>query len=225
MAHWAKVHDLAIVEGDQHLEQEVCVAAGCPLVEIHVTNWAGAQREDPVLSTVLDGLKAQKQTDLNVLLEEHASSEEGNLILHNWQNFTIHQGALYLHSMPREETKNLLFMLSKAHCGATLNGCHWDVGHQGHDWTLSLLWECFLWLGMAGQMQKSLKSCTHCLQHEGRLSKVPLHLIVSITPMDLLHVDFTSIEMTMEPNRPPRVANVLVFQDYFTKHVMVYMTP
>ena len=40
----------------------------------------------------------------------------------------------------------------------------------------------------------------------------PLHLIVSTAPMDLLHVDFTSIETTMEPNRLPKVTNVLLFQ-------------
>ena len=85
MAHWAKVNDLAMVEGDHCLEQEVHFAAGNPLVEMHVTNWAGAQREDPVLSTALDWLKAQKQTDLKVLLAEYASSKEGNLILHNQQ--------------------------------------------------------------------------------------------------------------------------------------------
>ena len=78
---------------------------------------------------------------------------------------------------------------------------------------------------MANQMQQSIKSCTHCLQHEGNLFKVPLQPIVATVLMDLLHVDFTSIEMTMELNRPPKVANILVFQDHFTKHVMAYMTP
>ena len=29
----------------------------------------------------------------------------------------------------------------------------------------------------------------------------------------------------MEPNQSPRVANVLVFQDHFTKHVLAYMNP
>ena len=29
----------------------------------------------------------------------------------------------------------------------------------------------------------------------------------------------------MELNQLPRVANVLVFQDHFTKHVMAYVTP
>ena len=43
--------------------------------------------------------------------------------------------------------------------------------------------------------------------------------------LDLLHVDFTSIETTLEPNQSPKVANVLVFQDHFTKHVLAYVTP
>ena len=44
-------------------------------------------------------------------------------------------------------------------------------------------------------------------------------------PLDLLHVDFTIIETTLEPNQSSRVAKVLVFQDHFMKHVLVYMTP
>ena len=78
---------------------------------------------------------------------------------------------------------------------------------------------------MTNQMWQSIKSCKHCLQHEGNLSKVPLHPIVTTTLMDLLHVDFTSIEMTLELNRPPKVANVPVFQDQFMKNIMAYMTP
>ena len=78
MVHWAEVHNLAIVGGDQCLEQEICVAAGQPLVEMHVTNWAEAQGEDPMLSAVLDWLGAQKQIDMRIPLAEHASSEEGN---------------------------------------------------------------------------------------------------------------------------------------------------
>ena len=43
--------------------------------------------------------------------------------------------------------------------------------------------------------------------------------------LDLLHVDFTSIETMLEPNQSPRVANVLVFQDHFMKHMLAYVTP
>ena len=48
---------------------------------------------------------------------------------------------------------------------------------------------------------------------------------MATAPLDLLHVDFTSIENTLEPNQSPRVANVLVFQDHFTKHMLAYVTP
>ena len=128
--------------------------------------------------------------------------------------------------MAKGETKDLLlFAVPKAHCVTALNGCHRDAGHQGHDCTLPLLWECFWWLGMANQMQQSIKSYMHCLQHGGKLSKTPLHLIVATAPMDLLHVDFTSIEMILELNRQPKVINILVFQDHYTKNVMAYATP
>ena len=43
--------------------------------------------------------------------------------------------------------------------------------------------------------------------------------------MDLLHVDFTSIEMTMELNRLSKVTNVLMFQDHFMKHIIAYVNP
>ena len=138
----------------------------------------------------------------------------------------IHQKALYLHSMPKGKNEDLLlFVVPKAHRVTALNGCHRDAGHQGHDCTLSLLWECFWWPGMTHQMWQSIKTCACCLQHEGSLSKAPLHPLMAITPLDLLHVDFTSIEMTLELNKSPKVADVLVFQDHFTKHVLSYVTP
>ena len=67
------------------------------------------------------------------------------------------------------------------------------MGHQGHDHTLSLLQECFWWPGMAKQMRQGIRACKHCLQFEGGTPKAPLCPIVATVPLDLLHVDFTSI--------------------------------
>ena len=36
VAHWVEVHNTAMVESDHYLEQEVCVATGCMLVQMHV---------------------------------------------------------------------------------------------------------------------------------------------------------------------------------------------
>ena len=122
--------------------------------EMQMTDWAAAQREDPVLNAVLNWLEAQKKTDLRTLLGEHASSKEGQMVWQNHQNFTTLQNALYLCSMPKGENEDLLlFMVPKAHRVATLNGCHQDARHQGLDHTLSLLQECFWWPGMANQVR------------------------------------------------------------------------
>ena len=48
---------------------------------------------------------------------------------------------------------------------------------------------------------------------------------MAAAPLDFLHVDFTSKETTLEPNQLPRVANILVFQDHFMKHMLAYVTP
>ena len=49
-------YDPAVVEGNYGLEKEVHVTTGWVLVEMHVTDWAKTQREDPVLNAVLDWL-------------------------------------------------------------------------------------------------------------------------------------------------------------------------
>ena len=191
-----------------------------------VTDWTAAQKEDPELAAVLQLLESKKKTDLRTLLREHASSGEGQIIWRNCQNFTILQGTLYLCSMPEEENEDLLlFVEPKTHQTAALNGCHQDAEHQGHDSTPSLLQECFWWPGMAKQMRQVIRACKHCLQFEGGTSNAPLCPIVATTPLDLLHVDFTSIETMLGLNQSPRVANILVFQDHFTKHILAYVTP
>ena len=78
---------------------------------------------------------------------------------------------------------------------------------------------------MAKQMRQVIKTCRCCLQYEGGTSKARLCPIVATTPMDLLHIDFTSIETMMELDKSPRITNVLIFQDHFTKYVLVYVTP
>ena len=62
-------------------------------------------------------------------------------------------------------------------------------------------------------MRLVIRACTHCLQYGGGITKAPLCPIVATAPLDLLHVDFTSIETTLVLNQLPRVTNILVFQD------------
>ena len=83
---------------------------------MHVTDWATAQREDPILNAMLNWLGTWKKTDLRTLLGQHAFSEEGHMVWWNHQNFMTLQNALYLCSAPKGENEDLLlFMVPRAH--------------------------------------------------------------------------------------------------------------
>ena len=79
--------------------------------------------------------------------------------------------------------------------------------------------------GKFDQMQLMLEDFERCIQLTGTQCKVPLHPIIVTAPLELLHIHYMSIEMTVELNNPPKVINVKVFQDHFMKHIMAYVTP
>ena len=78
---------------------------------------------------------------------------------------------------------------------------------------------------MMDQVQKVVKSCASCIKHEAPVQTAPLLLLEAKFPLDLVHVDFTTIETTMELDKTPKVVNVLVVQDHFMKYVMAFITP
>ena len=54
--------------------------------------------------------------------------------------------------------------------------------------------------------------------------KAPLCPIQAYVPLDLVRVDFNSIETTMELNQLTSVENVLVLMDHFTRYTMAFVT-
>ena len=74
-------------------------------------------------------------------------------------------------------------------------------------------------------MQKATSNCEQCIQCEGAQVKVLIQHIIATASLELLHMDFTSIKITMQLDQPPNVVSVLVFCNHFTKHSMAYITP
>ena len=42
--------------------------------------------------------------------------------------------------------------------------------------------------------------------------------------LELIHIDFTSVESTMELNKPPSVKNMLVITDHFMHYALAVVT-
>ena len=87
----------------------------------------------------------------------------------------------------------------------------WMTSSGGPAWPL----RCKGWLAAVSNASNMKAFC----------AKAPMWPIIVTTPLELLHVDFTSIETMMELDQPPNVVNLLVFCDHFTKHIMAYVTP
>ena len=53
-----------------------------------------------------------------------------------------------------------------------------------------------------------------------------LHPIIATAPLDLVHIDFTSIKVSGDDNlhTTPTVVPVLVITDHFTRHSMAFVT-
>ena len=64
--------------------------------------------------------------------------------------------------------------------------------------------------------------------HGSQIHCEELHHIEATSPMDLLHLDFTKIEVSgdhkKELKRKPEIVNVLVVTDHFTHHTMAFVT-
>ena len=77
---------------------------------------------------------------------------------------------------------------------------------------------------MVEDCRASVKGCQCCQIFEGLVVKALLCPIKVYAPLKLVHVDFTSIETTMELNQPPSVKNVLVITDHFMRYSMAFVT-
>ena len=80
-------------------------------------------------------------------------------------------------------------------------------------------------LALLCRSRKWLATANKGIQYKGTRAKVPVQPIIATAPLELLQVDFTSIEMTMELDQPPSMVSVLVFCNHFMKHIMAYVTP
>ena len=81
--------------------------------------------------------------------------------------------------------------------------------------------ERFWWSMMAEDCRMIVRGCPHCQAFEGEVPKAPLCPIRAYAPLELVHLDYTSIESTMELNKPLMVKNVLVITDHFMRYALV----
>ena len=203
--------------------------AHVPKEEMHVIDWVEAQNKDPVIHKTIKWMHSEKERSLKYSLGDYTSTPEGLGFISRQKFLVLINGKLYLNCKLKGEAKTTtVFIIPKAHRQKAIDGCHWDAGHQGQNQTASLLLEWFWWPGMMMEAKSTMKNCEQCIRHEGESGRAPLVPIEAIGPMDLLHLDFTKIEISSdhekELKRKPEIVNVLMIMDHFTWHTMAFIT-
>ena len=180
---------------------------------MHVVNWEDAQGADVALAACRKWLKACKYTpaeERDGLLRKYLGSQagmgEGHALFCICNSLVLSKGLLYISTMPKGEIVGVwAFLVPSSQCITALNGIHWDAGHQGQQRTLALVQECFWWPMMVEDCKALIRGCPRCCVFEGVIPRAPLCPTRAHIPLELVHVDFTSVESMMELNKLPSI--------------------
>ena len=147
------------------------------------------------------------------------------MLFHMHNSLVLSKELLYLSTTPKGEMEGVLaFLVPSSQCTAALNSVHHDAGHQGQQRTLALAQERFWWPMIVEDCKALVRGCSRCCVFEGVIPKAPLCPIRAHTPLELVHVDFTSMESTMELNKPPSIKNIIIIMDHFTHYTLAVVT-
>ena len=137
-------------------------------------------------------------SSLRVTLGDLDDTKDRLALISRQKHLVIINNKLYVRAIPPGDAiETQLFVIPRAYRRKAIDGCHQDAGHQGQNCTLSLAAERFWRPNMPSEVRNAVKNCEKCIKYEFNSSKEPLHPIVVTTPLDLVHIDFTSKSVEM----------------------------
>ena len=191
-------------------------------------DWVDTQMQDPVISQVIGWIRRPK-TNKSTL--DEFMRAKGVLEVNRWlyaqrqSDFILRDNLLFLNVTPANSTETMsVFVVPERKHQAAINGCHRCAGHQGRDRTLSLMKEQFWWPGMAQALVLAVSNCGRCKQFEAKPQIPGMQPIICTEPMELVHIDYVGMEVTMATQEKPVIKNVLVVVDHFTQYVQAFVT-
>ena len=178
--------------------------------DLSQVDWPAEQTMDPTISCVRQMfLKGHKPTKRQIALEPKQCQK----YLREWDNLFLRDNVLYRKASINGSEINQL-VLPVVYHDVALAGLHDEAGHQGRDRTVSLVKNRFYWPGMDGDIEKYIRNCPRCIRRKSKTS-TPAKLVVvdSTYPMDLVCMDFLSLEMSSGGYE-----HILVITDHFTRY-------
>ena len=70
---------------------------------------------------------------------------------------------------------------------------------------------------MSQALLKLVANCGRCIQYEAKGQLPPMQPIICTEPLELVHIGYVGMEVTVATDKKPVVKNVLVVIDHFTR--------
>lgn len=169
-----------------------------------------AHAQNPLIESTIQALKCGKWPDNPELLP--MKREMGKLVMTH--------GLLHRVCTSHTGEKTHQLVLPAKFKAVVLKSIHDDLGHLGIERVTDMIRIRFLWPKMSTDVEQYMRNCGECVLRKTPCQRAaPLHQIVSSGPMDLVCIDFLS----MEPDARG-VSNVLVITDHFTRYAQAFPT-
>ena len=142
-------------------------------------------------------------------------------MLREWNRLQLRDNILYRARQIQGQTHYQL-VLPKKYRSEALIGLHDHVGHPGVDRTLELVRSRYYWPGMSRDVDNKVHHCERCTRRKDPPQahrRVPLVSVTTHTPMELVCMDYLSLEESKGG-----CSNILVITDHFTKYAVAIPT-
>lgn len=169
-----------------------------------------AQDRDPTIAPVKQSLSggppfASSDNPTSTLLNKEVSK------------LVVRENLLY-RNVQRKGSEVQQLVLPKEYVTMVLKSLHDESGHLGIEKTLELIRDRFYWPKMGAEVEQYVKSCGQCITRKALPQKAaPLNQITSQGPLDLVCIDFLSLEPDSQG-----YANILVVTDHFTRYAQAF---
>lgn len=183
---------------------------------IHMTgsiappDWAKIQQLDPDLRQVKTSLeKGLAIPTTNPVLKAYHRER---------RHLTLHKGLLYRVVKEDEDQKRTQILVPRSHQAAAMRGVHEDLFHTHFEDAIHHARRRFYWPYMATHLERHIKRCERCIRRSARTQRAPMATITTSSPMELLSIDFLTIEVKGKKQ------DILVVMDHFTKFAQAICT-
>lgn len=173
-----------------------------------------SQQKDPCIGEVWHAVTQNSADCAN-----KGKHPDATLLSKEWEKLKVKDSVLYRMSKPPNRPVRQQLLLPQEFRETVLKFLHDQSGHLRFDKTYGLIRERFYLPRMKVQIEKYCKNCCRCIQRKTLPKRAAESHLNSDGPMDLICIDF----LTIEPDSR-NICNVLVVTDHYTQYAQAFAT-